>query len=97
MKHGSATVCFPPRVEYAQGMDANQPHASRSSSNRRLLIADPNQQLINAVRAQVALPSPDSRGYWELRYVRTVEVEVQLTRVTHQASESATEQPIMWG
>jgi hypothetical protein len=78
-------------------MEANQPHDSRSSSNRRLLIVDPNQQLINAVRAQVALPSPDSHGYWELRSVRTVEVEVQLSRVTHHGSETAPEQPIMWG
>lgn len=90
-------MCYGSTPEYAKGMDANQPYDSRSSSNRRLLIADPNQQLVNAVRAQVSLPSPDPHGYWELRYVRAVEVEVQLTRVTHHRSEAATEQPIMWG
>lgn len=77
-------------------MDANGLHDSRSTSTRRLLIADPDEMLVNAVRAQVALPSPDSRGYWELGHVRVVEVEVQVTRVTHHSSEAADEQPLMW-
>lgn len=84
------------QLRYYWKMDANQPQAARSSSTRRVLIEDPSPQLIDAVRAQIALPSPDSHGYWEVGAVRSVEVEVQLTRVTHYGSDGTTEQPIVW-
>jgi hypothetical protein len=74
----------------------NQPQAGRSSSTRRVLIEDPSPQLIDAVRAQMSIPSPDSHGYWEIVDVRTVEVVVQLRRVTHYGSDGTTEQPIVW-
>lgn len=78
-------------------MDANQRQLGRSSSTRRLLIENPEPLLIDALRAQVALPSPDSHGYWELGVVRSVEVKVQMIRVTHYGSEGTSEQPIIWG
>lgn len=77
-------------------MDANQPQAGHSSSTRRVLIADPSPQLIDAVRAQMPLPSADTHGYWEIVGVRAVEVVVQLRRVTHYGSDGTTEQPIVW-
>lgn len=77
-------------------MDANQRGDSRSSSNRTVAIPNPSAALIDAVRAQVELPSPDAGGHWELGVVRAVEVEVQLTRVTHHGDDATTEQPIMW-
>lgn len=61
-----------------------------------MLIEDPTPLLLDAVRAQVALPTPDSHGFWELGVVRSVEVTVQLIRVTNYGSEGTTEQPIIW-
>lgn len=78
-------------------MDTNQPSAGRSSSTQTVRIEDPAPQIVNALRAQVALPSPDSHGYWELGAVRSIELKVQMIRVTHYGSEGTTEQPIIWG
>lgn len=61
-----------------------------------MLIDDPSPQLLDAVRAQIPLPPADSHGYWEVGAIRSIEVEVQLTRVTQYGSDGTTEQPIVW-